>query len=96
MANSTFNADYQKLVEMMRDARDRSPYTQVQLARLLGTTQKIISNCECCNRRMDMVEFIEYTEAIGVDPVQLLADFLEQRIRGLHPKFRRTAKDDED
>ena len=89
MANSTFNADYQLLLEVLRKHRDDAELTQVELAERLGTTQGFISKCERGSRRIDVVELVEIAEALNVPPLQLIGDFLKQRKPGLHPKIRR-------
>lgn len=96
MANSTFNADYQLLARTLKKYRKASPYSQVQLAQRLGTSQKLISECERGVRRMDVVELIEITEAMGVEFMDFIAAFLKQRQPGLHPKLRRASPASED
>lgn len=79
MAASTHHIDYKLLIEILKDARKQIGVTQVELADRLGNTQTFISKIERGERRLDMVEFVEACEAIGVSPCTLLADFLQQR-----------------
>lgn len=89
MANSTFNADYQLLLTILREYREASPYTQVQLAKRVGNTQGFISKCERGSRRIDLVELVELAEGMDVPPMELIREFLKRRIPGAHPKIRR-------
>lgn len=89
MANSTFNIDYQLLLTILREYREASEYTQVELAQRLGTTQGFISKCERGTRRIDVVELVELAEAMDMPPLELIREFLKRRKPGAHPKIRR-------
>lgn len=79
MASSTHHRHYQALLRLLRQLRDEAGLTQVELGRKLGNTQTFISKIERGERRMDVVEFAEFCDALGVDPINALARFLEQR-----------------
>jgi len=83
MAQSTHNPDYQLLLSVLKAARKRMGVSQVQLAERLGNTQTFVSKCERGERRIDAVEMVEFAEALGVPPQELLGDYLEQRDRRL-------------
>lgn len=90
MANSTFNADYQLLLTVLREFRKaRQHITQVELAARLGTTQGFVSKCERGTRRIDAVELIEIAEAMEVPPLELIGEYLRRRNPGAAPKIRR-------
>ena len=90
MSQSTHNADYQLLLAVLKAARKRLGVSQVELAARLGNTQTFVSKCERGERRIDAVELVEFSEALGVSPLELLGEYLEQRSRGLFPKHRKT------
>ncbi|BAN51101.1 helix-turn-helix domain-containing protein [Metapseudomonas resinovorans] len=92
MANSTHNADYQLLLAVLRAVRKRLGVSQVELAERLGNTQTFVSKCERGERRVDAVELVEFAEALGISPLELMGEFLERRRGGPSPKTRKAAK----
>lgn len=85
MARSTHHHEYQALLGLLRDLRERAGLTQTELAANLGNTQTFISKMERGERRVDTVEFIELCEALGTDPE---AAFKELLLRRSTPKGR--------
>ncbi|WP_439684890.1 HTH cro/C1-type domain-containing protein [Cupriavidus oxalaticus] len=83
MSQSTHNIDYQLLLSVLKAARKRMGVSQVELAERLGNTQTFVSKCERGERRIDAVELVEFAEALGVPPQELLGEYLEQRSRQL-------------
>ncbi len=92
MANSTHNSDYQTLLAVLRTFRKRQNVSQVELAERLGNTQTFVSKCERGERRIDVVELVEFAEALGVPPLELVGEFLAKRSAGGDSKTRRGAK----
>lgn len=91
MSLSTHNSDYQLLLSVLKTARKRMGVSQVDLAERLGNTQTFVSKCERGERRIDAVELVEFAEALGVPPIELLSEYLEQRSRqGMLPRDRKT------
>lgn len=76
---STHHEDYQLLVSMLRETRERDGVPQTQLATRLGTTQTFVSKVERGERRLDVVELIEVFEALGVKPDAWISDYLVRR-----------------
>ncbi|MBJ2286060.1 helix-turn-helix transcriptional regulator [Pseudomonas sp. MF6755] len=93
MANSTHNLDYQTLLAVLRMVRKRHNVSQVELAERLGNTQTFVSKCERGERRIDVVELVEFAEALGVPPLELVGEFLAKRSAGGDSKTRRGAKE---
>jgi transcriptional regulator with XRE-family HTH domain len=91
MAQSTHNPDYQLLLAVLKAARKRAGVSQVDLAERLGNTQTFVSKCERGERRIDAVELVEFAEALGVEPLGLLGEYLEQRAARLRPKSRKSS-----
>lgn len=92
MAQSTHNRDYQLLLAVLKAARKRVGVTQIELAERLGNTQTFVSTCERGERRIDAVELVEFAEAMGVAPQELLDEYLTQRGRATSPKTRKGSK----
>lgn len=91
MAQSTHNPDYRLLLTVLKAARKRAGVSQVDLAERLGNTQTFVSKCERGERRIDAVELVEFAEALGVPPLGLLGECLEQRAARLQPKSRKSS-----
>lgn len=91
MAQSTHNSDYQLLLTVLKAARKRAGVSQVDLAERLGNTQTFVSKCERGERRIDAVELVEFAEALGVKPLGLLGEYLEQRAAMLQRKSRKSS-----
>lgn len=91
MTSSTHNSDYRLFLAVLRDARKRRNLSQVELASRLGNTQTFVSKCERGERRIDLVEFVEFAESIGVSPTDLMADYLDRRA-GQTPMRKKSAK----
>ena len=79
MARSTHHPSYQTLLTLLRDLRERAGITQLALAESLSNTQTFISKVERGERRIDVVEFVEICDALGVDPVASFREFLKRR-----------------
>jgi transcriptional regulator with XRE-family HTH domain len=60
------------LCELLIEARNRAGLTQQQLAKRLGKHQSFIAKYEGGERRIDVLEFLIITRAIGTDPARLL------------------------
>ena len=79
MARSTHHHQYQTLLSLLRKLREEAGITQVDLATRLGDTQTFISKIERGERRIDVVEFVELCEALGVDPVAAFREWMDLR-----------------
>ncbi len=91
MAQSTHNSDYQLLLTVLKAARKRVSMSQVDLAARLGNTQTFVSKCERGERRIDAVELVEFAEALGIKPLELLGEYLERRAARLPLNTRKSS-----
>ena len=57
-------------------ARRKANLTQVELARLLGKPQSVVSGYEAGKRRVDVVEFLLIARTLGADPVEIFAEIV--------------------
>jgi transcriptional regulator with XRE-family HTH domain len=53
---SLHSAAYRLFLQKLRQARERSGLTQVEVAAKLRTTQTFVSKCERGERRLDIIE----------------------------------------
>ncbi|WP_306916608.1 helix-turn-helix domain-containing protein [Rhizobium mesoamericanum] len=63
---------YQRLIELLVEARRKANVTQLELGRRVGQRQTVISKIETEERRLDAAEFLLVSRAIGVDPYELM------------------------
>lgn len=63
---------YAAFVTTLVELRSQSGMKQRDVAAALGWNQSIVSKIETRQRRIDVVELIRVTEAIGVDPIALV------------------------
>lgn len=72
MTKSVSTRDYIKFRELLVHARKDAGLTQAELAGELNRPQSYVSKYECGERRLDVIEFLEITESLGADAVDLL------------------------
>lgn len=65
---------YAALREGIRAARNARGMTQVEVAKRLGRPQSYVADFERRERRIDVVEYLALAEAIGFDPLTMLAE----------------------
>lgn len=63
---------------LMMKARKSAGLTQHELAERLGKPQSFIAKYEGGERRLDVIEFLAVTQAIGADPVRIIKALLRQ------------------
>jgi len=76
--NKRWSPIYKLLRENLRDIREQSDLTQVQLAFILQKPQSYISKIESGERKMDILEVRSYCQACGIDWITFL-ESLEQK-----------------
>jgi len=67
-----FSDAHTKLVELLRKARKDAGLTQVDVAQALNSRQVFISKIECCERKIDVIEFLVLCKVYKADPAALL------------------------
>lgn len=78
MPKSQHSDAYTELVRLLIAKRKAANMTQAQLSAVLKKPQPFISKVERRVRRIDVVEFIAITRAIGVSPESVFADLLRR------------------
>ncbi len=72
MAKGISDTRYRELIELLVGQRRSLALTQLDLAQRLGTHQQFVSRVETGERRLDVVEFVDYSKALMLDPRTLL------------------------
>ncbi len=91
MAHSTHHDEYKLLISLLRDVRREMGVTQIELGERLDNTQTFVSKVERGERRLDVVEFVEFCEAVGAAPQEVLARFMAQRLEKVAPSQKKAA-----
>lgn len=69
MQKTIHSHENRKLITWLKNHRERQNLTMRQLAEKLETSHSFIGKVEQGERRLDVVEFIQYCEALDVSPV---------------------------
>ena len=72
------SAEHKAFCALMIETREAAGLTQVQLAKKLRKSQSFIAKYEGGERRIDVIEFLIITRAIGADPVSLLRTLVQR------------------
>jgi transcriptional regulator with XRE-family HTH domain len=78
MPSSIFAERYGALVAVLADARREAGVTQMELAARLERPQSYVSKIERRERRVDAIELIDWSRALGLDPKVLFANLVER------------------
>ena len=76
MSKTIYQDRYARLVHALREIRTQNNVTQIQLAERLGKPQSYIAKVETLERKLDIVEFVDWCKAIGADPTLLIRECL--------------------
>jgi len=72
VTKSVHTRNYRLFLELLIKARKDAGVTQEQLARRLNRPQSFVSKCENGERRLDVIELLEFLQSIGVEPMGFL------------------------
>jgi transcriptional regulator with XRE-family HTH domain len=74
MTKSVFTRRYERFLELLRRARTEADLTQTEAARRLKRPQSFVSKCESGERRVDIIELIEFCKLYGTSITEFVAD----------------------
>lgn len=69
---SVFTSEYDQVLKFLISARKEADITQQDLGKRIGKLQSFVSKYERRERRLDVVEFVRISRAIGVDPCKII------------------------
>ena len=72
VSKSVFTDHYAEFLRQIIEARKTVGLTQVQLSKRLMKPQSFVSKYENGERRLDIIEFLQITGAMQIDPVFFL------------------------
>lgn len=79
IAKTVHTPDQAAFCRLMIGARKAAGLTQQDLADRLRKPQSFVAKYEGGERRLDVVEFVAVTQAIGADPIRILRALLKNR-----------------
>ncbi|MDH3582578.1 MAG: helix-turn-helix domain-containing protein [Hyphomicrobiales bacterium] len=79
MRKSIHTSTYILFADLLVQSRKEARMTQQQLADRLGRPQSFVAKYEARERRLDVIELLEVTDALGVDPVEFVIELNEAR-----------------
>lgn len=71
------SARYKELRKIFKEARNAQRLRQKDVAQVIGRPQTYISAVETGVRRVDIIEFLRLTNALGLDPLDVLGRIIE-------------------
>jgi transcriptional regulator with XRE-family HTH domain len=72
VTKSAFTRRHQYFRKLLVEARQSAALTQTALAKKLGRPQSFVSKFERGERRLDLIEFLDVSRALGIDPHELM------------------------
>ncbi len=72
MEKTIYSQQYQRLCDLLIEARKKAGLTQVEVAERLGKPQSFVAKYEGGERRLDVVEFIAVAKALELDAKVLI------------------------
>ncbi len=69
MKKSIHSTEYQILTNWLKTARETQGLTMRELALKLDVSHSFIGKVEQCERRIDVVEYIDYCKALNLSPL---------------------------
>lgn len=73
MSRSRSSPRYQRLGQLLIEARQAAGLTQIELAARLRRPQSYVSKYESGERRLDVIELIEVADGIGCQVEEVIA-----------------------
>ncbi|HPG59217.1 MAG TPA: helix-turn-helix transcriptional regulator [Candidatus Wallbacteria bacterium] len=80
MTKSIYTIKYQKFRMLLIQARKNLKLSQVQLSKKLSKPQSFISKYETGERRLDLIEFLELSEKLEIDPLEMIKKLISLNI----------------
>jgi len=79
VTRSIHTMQYARLRNILSKTRKSTKMTQAQLAKLLGRPQSFVSKIESGERRLDVIEFVEVCQALGLAATELIGAIANTR-----------------
>jgi transcriptional regulator with XRE-family HTH domain len=77
MTKSVFTGRYERFLKLLRQVRVEAALTQTEAAEKMGRPQSFVSKCESGERRVDVVELVEFCRVYGVSAVSFVKRLMD-------------------
>lgn len=74
---SLHSPEYQALIDVLTAIRQEAGLDQEELSRRVGQARMYIYKCETLRRRVDAVEVLEVSKALGLQPLDVFARWID-------------------
>lgn len=81
MSRTINSARHRALATYLAEQRQKAKLTQADVAKKLRRYQSFVATVESGQRRIDVVEFLDFAEAIGFDPGNAIKMLSSQKRR---------------
>ncbi|OIN10191.1 transcriptional regulator [Shewanella algae] len=78
MSKTLHAPEYRRLIEWLKAARIERGLTMRDLAAELGVPHSYVGKVEQCERKLDVLEFVQYCESLGISPVKGLVMLINE------------------
>ena len=68
MSKTLHAPEYRKLIEWLKSVRAERGLTMRELAAKLGVPHSYVGKVEQCERKLDVLEYLRYCQALGLSP----------------------------
>lgn len=73
MFKSLNSPEHERLIAWLKERREEQGLTMRELAVRLGTPHSFVGKTEQGERRLDVIEYVQYCEALNVSPAEGLS-----------------------
>lgn len=77
MAGTQHSSEYKALIQRLVEARKEAGLSQAALAERLGKPASFVAKVELSERRLDVIEFCVWCQALSADPTTLISAMLK-------------------
>lgn len=79
MIKTIHSTQYQLLINWLKEAREAQGLTMRDLGLKLNVPHSFIGKVEQCERRIDVIEFVSYCQALEISPIEGIQLLLSQK-----------------
>ena len=80
MRSSTYSKEYEALRAWLKSKREEKGLSLREVGELVGRHHSVIGKMEQDRRKIEVIEFVEYCEALGINPQEGI-DVILKRLR---------------
>ena len=74
-----YSPEYERIVALLRQIREQAGLSQAELAKRLQRPRTFVTKCELGERRIDLLEWLEFCRACKINPAHFLVQLEANR-----------------